>query len=561
MQRLIQYARQPLTFCALYMRRRWVGHGIVLAAVIGAVACSVSTQYGMKFLVDTLSQGALHGRLWLAFSLLIALITGDSLLWRVAGWVANYTFVAVTGDMRGDLFRYLTGHAPRYFAERLPGTLSSRITATSNAVFTMENMIVWNVLPPCLATVGAIGYLMTISGLLTLVAVIFAALLSYVMFRLAAAGNHLHHSFADRAAAVDGEMMDIIANMPIVRAFGGVHREYRRFEETVDKEMSARRRSLLYLEKLRTFHGVVTLLLIIGLLAWVIRLWQHGGATTGDVVLSCTLGFTILHASRDFAVALVEVTQHMARLSEAIATLLTPHEIHDHPAAAELAAHRGQVTFDRLRFGYPQGQQPGRLVFDGFALHIPEGQKIGLVSESGGGKSTLLALLQRFYDLQSGRILIDGEDISLITQESLRAAITIVPQDIFLFHRSVMENIRYGRPDATDDEVFAAATAAKCLEFILALPQGFATIVGDRGVKLSGGQRQRIAIARALLKNAPILLLDEATSSLDSESEEDIRQALNRLMFGRTVIAVAHRLSTLRDFDRIVVLQAGRVVQ
>ncbi|MDY0884520.1 ABC transporter ATP-binding protein [Dongia soli] len=558
MQRLTRYAQHPFAFCLLYVRRRAFSHVFILAAVLGAVGCSVSTQYGVKFLVDTLSRGASgDNRVWLAFGVLISLIAGDNLLWRVAGWIANYTFVAVTGDIRSDLFRYLTGHAPSYFADRLPGMLSSRITATSNAVFTMENMLSWNVLPPCVATIGAIMYLLTVSVPVTLVAMGAALALSFVIFRMAKAGNPLHHRFADKAAAVDGEMVDIISNMSIVRAFGGLHREYNRFDETIGREMTARRHSLFYLEKLRLFHAVVTIILTLGLLAWVIALWERGQATTGDVVLVCTLGFTILHASRDLAVALVDVTQHMARFSEAIDTLLAPHEIHDHPAASELAPRRGHVRFESVDFAYPKG----RRVFGKFDIDLGAGQRIGLVGESGSGKSTLFALLQRFYDIQGGRILIDGADISLITQESLREAITIVPQDISLFHRSVMENIRYGRPDATDDEVYQAATAAQCLDFILALPEGFATVVGDRGVKLSGGQRQRIAIARALLKDAPILLLDEATSSLDSESEEEIRQALDRLMQGRTVIAIAHRLSTLRGFDRIVVLRTGRVIQ
>ncbi len=188
------------------------------------------------------------------------------------------------------------------------------------------------------------------------------------------------------------------------------------------------------------------------------------------------------------------------------------------------------------------------------------GERVGLVGPSGGGKSTVFALLQRFYDVQGGRILIDGQDIARVTQESLREAIAVVPQDISLFHRSVIENIRYGRPDATDDEVMEAAIAARC-DFIESLPEGMRTFVGERGVKLSGGQRQRIAIARAFLKDAPLLLLDEATSALDGESEEAIREALGRLMHGRTVIAIAHRLSTVRHFDRIVVLQLGEVVQ
>jgi ATP-binding cassette, subfamily B, bacterial len=199
-------------------------------------------------------------------------------------------------------------------------------------------------------------------------------------------------------------------------------------------------------------------------------------------------------------------------------------------------------------------------VFSDFSLRIEPGQRAGLVGPSGCGKSTLFVLLQRFYDLQGGRILIAGQDIARVTQESLRSSIAVVPQDISLFHRSIMENIRYGRPEASDADVREAIVAANC-DFIDKLPEGAATIVGDRGVKLSPGQRQRIGVARAFLKNAPILLLDEATSALDSESEEAVREALDRLMGGRTVIAIAHRLSSLRNFDRIVVLQAGRVCE
>ena len=215
------------------------------------------------------------------------------------------------------------------------------------------------------------------------------------------------------------------------------------------------------------------------------------------------------------------------------------------------------MAFEKVDFHYPDG----RCVFENFDLRIDAGQRVGLVGTSGGGKSTLFALLQRFYDPQAGRILIDGQDIGRVTQQSLREAIAVVPQDLSLFHRTAMENIRYGRPAASDAEVFAAACAAKCDDFIRALPSGFATIVGDRGVKLSGGQRQRIAIARAFLKDAPILLLDEATSALDGESEDAIHEALRRLMIGRTVIAIAHRLSTVREFQRIIVLSTGRVAQ
>ncbi len=552
---LCGYASRPLTFIFRYLRRRPISHAVILGAVLSAVACSVGTQYGVKYLVDTLSSGA-NAAVWTAFCLLGALIAADNLLWRVASWIANYAFVGVTGDLRRDLFRHLTGHSPAYFADRLPGMLTSRVTATSNAVFTAENMFVWNVLPPCAATVAAIALIGTISPKMAVGLAVVAGVMVLLLFRLAARGRPLHHDFAAKAAAVDGEMVDVVTNMPLVRAFGGLPREHRRFDATVDRELEARRTSLFYLEKLRIFHAVVTILLTLGLLAWAIMLWQQDEATTGDVVLVCTLAISVLSATRDLAVALVDITQHIARLSEAVATLLVPHELRDHPEAEPLIRRGASVKFEHVDFRYADGRQ----IFRDFTLSFRPGERVGLVGHSGGGKSTLFALLQRFYDVQAGRILIDGQDIARVTQESLREAIGVVPQDISMFHRSVMENIRYGRPDATDDEVLEAAIAARC-DFIEDLPAGMRTIVGERGVKLSGGQRQRIAVARAFLKDTPLLLLDEATSALDSESEEAIREALGRLMRNRTVIAIAHRLSTVRNFDRIVVLQAGEVAQ
>jgi ATP-binding cassette, subfamily B, bacterial len=557
MDNLSGYVRRPFPFVLRYLRRRRAAHVVIVSAVVAAVACSVGTQYGVKNLVDSLTAGSSHASsVWLAFAFLMSLIAADNLLWRVASWTASFTFVGVTGDLRRDMFRHLTGHAPSYFSDRLPGMLTSRITATSNAVFTVENMFVWNVLPPCIATVSAILLIGTVSLAMSVGLIVIAGIMLIAMFHLAAAGKPLHDDFADKAAAVDGEMVDVISNLPLVRAFCGLSYEHDRFDATVERELDARGRSLRYLEKLRLLHAVVTILLTIALLAWVITLWQQGGATTGDVVLVCTLGLSILSATRDLAVALVDVTQHVARLTEAIATLLLPHELKDHPEAEPLVRSGAAVGFNNVAFHYPGGVQ----VFEKFNLRIQPGQRVGLVGHSGGGKSSLFALLQRFYDIQHGSITIDGQDISRVTQQSLREAISVVPQDISLFHRSIMENIRYGRPNATDDEVLRAAIAARC-DFIENLPEGMATMVGDRGIKVSGGQRQRIAIARAFLKDAPILLLDEATAALDSESEEAIREALSRLMRGRTVIAIAHRLATLRNFDRVVVLQGGRIIE
>ena len=557
MDNLSGYAHRPFAFVLRYLRRRLASHVVIFSSVAAAVACSVGTQYGVKFLVDGLSQGPAHAEtVWVAFAVLISLIASDNFLWRIASWIASFTFVGVTGDLRRDMFRHLTGHAPSYFSDRLPGMLTSRITATSNAVFAVENMFVWNVLPPCIATVAAICLIGTVSPMMSAGLIVIAGGMVVAMFHLAAAGKPLHDDFADKAAAVDGEMVDVINNMPLVRAFCGLNFEHERFDTTVKREVAARGRSLRYLEKLRLTHAAVTVALTIGILAWAIMLWRQGQATTGDVVLVCTLGISILSATRDLAVALVDVTQHVARLTEALATLLLPHELRDHPEAEPLVKSGAAIAFNHMTFNYPGGPA----LFEKFSLRIQPGQRVGLVGQSGGGKSSLFVLLQRFYDVQQGNVTIDGQDISRVTQQSLREAISVVPQDISLFHRSIMENIRYGRPTASDDEVLRAAIAARC-DFVETLPQGLETMVGDRGVKLSGGQRQRIAIARAFLKDAPILLLDEATAALDSESEEAIREALSRLMRGRTVIAIAHRLATLRHFDRLVVLKAGKIIE
>jgi ATP-binding cassette subfamily B protein len=557
MNQLSIYARRPIGFLLRYVCRRPKSHVAIFLAMLGAVGCSVSTQYAVKSLVDALGKGPAHTGIWFAFAFLVTLVAADNLLWRLAGWISSHAFVDVTGDLRAELFRYLTGHAPSYFADRLAGTLTGRVTATSNAAFAVENLFIWNVLPPCAATTFAVAYLATVSLPMTAVLTAIAAGLIYLLFRLATAGAPLHHDFADKAARVEGELSDVIGNMGLVRTFGATPREHLRFDKTLEQEMSARRTSLRYLEKLRLLHATITVILTIAVLAWAILLWQQGQASGGDVVLVCTLGFTILHATRDLAVALVDVTQHMARLAEAIATLLQPHKLRDHPEAAPLQPRHHDVAFESVSFAYPDGSR----VLNDFSLRFEAGQRTGLVGPSGGGKSTIFNLLQRLNDVDAGRVQIGGQDIARITQESVQRAISYVPQDISLLHRSVLDNIRYGKPEASDAEVKRVAEMACCRDFIEALPSGFATVVGERGARLSGGQRQRIAIARALLKDSPILLLDEATSSLDGESEEAIRQALERLMQGRTVIAIAHRISTLRSFDRIVLLREGRVVQ
>ena len=555
---IIRYHGRPLGFLLHYVFRHRLGHAVVLASVVAAVSCSVFTQYGMKALIDVISLGREGGAaaIWGALGVVVVLIVADNFLWRIGGWVAAHVFVRVTGDLRSDLFVHLAGHSPSYFSERMPGTMASRITATSNAVFQTENTASWNVLPPVLAVLLAIALIGSVNLVMALSLAAVAFTMAGIIFWLARAGTPIHRNFAEKAAGVDGELVDVISNMSVVRVFGALLREHRRIDERIGVEMGARRASLLYLEKLRLLHAGQTALITAGLLAWAVKMWLDGEASPGDIVLISSLGFTILHGTRDLAVSLVDLTQHVARLDEAIGTLLLPHEMPDAPDARALVRGPGRVEFRDVHFAYP-GR--GRILH-GVDLVIEPGQRVGLVGASGAGKSTIVSLLQRFYDVEQGAVLVDGQDIRAVTLESLNGRMAIVPQDVALFNRTVMENLRYAKPDASEAEVAHAVAVARCRDFIEAMPQGFHTPVGNRGTRLSGGQRQRLAIARALLKDAPILLLDEATSALDTESEQLIQQALDRLMVGRTVIAVAHRLSTLKNFDRIVVMEGGRVV-
>jgi ATP-binding cassette, subfamily B, bacterial len=553
-----RYAGKPVRLLWRYIGRRKIAHGVVLASVLLAVGCALASQYGIKNLIDALPTGREHpANVMRAFVILVGLIFADNLFWRVGGWVAARAFVAVTGDIRREMFGYLTAHAPVFFADKQPGVLSSRVSAMANAVYVIENTMAWTALPPCLTVAGAIAMVAVVSVPMSLSLVAISAGLAVCLFWLASKGTARHQSFAAQAASVDGEMVDVIGNMGLVRAFAAVPQEGRRLEGHLKTETRARTHSLIYLEKLRLLHSVATAILSAALLGWTLYLWSEGRATTGDVVLIGSLGFAILHGTRDLAVALVDLTQHVARLGEATETLLIPHEMQERGNTQPLQIERATLDFNNVTFAYA-GRRP---VLTDLNLHIRAGERVGLIGPSGAGKSTIFALIQHFYEPASGSVSISGQDISRVTLQSLQDAISIVPQDVTLFHRSLLDNLRYGCPDATEDQVRRACDDANCTDFLSALPGGLNAIAGDRGMKLSGGQRQRIAIARAILKDSPILLLDEATSALDTASELAIQSALERLMKNRTVVAIAHRLSTLQNFDRIVVLNRGRVVQ
>jgi ATP-binding cassette subfamily B protein len=551
-------ARGPIPFLLHYVRRRLGSHIVVLAAILTAVGCAIGSQYAVKNLVDVLGWQFPPARsLWTAVGILLALVAGDNLLWRLAGWIAARAFVEVGGDLRLDLFEHLSGHAPSYFADRFPGALAGRISTAASAALTVENSLAWTTIPPAAAVVSSIAVLGLVNWHLMAALAAIAVALGGAVRYLAVRGRHLHDRYATRAAGVSGDLMDVINNIGLVRAFGAAQRERDRLALIIGNEISAQSASLKSLERLRLFHAVSVFIVTAGVLTWSVVLWRAQRITTGDVVLATTLGFTVLHASRDFAMAMVDLLQQFAKLGEAIRVLGLPHEMPDAPNARPLISLGGSISFLNVCFSYPETER----VLREFTLHIPAGQRVGLVGRSGAGKSTILGLLQRHYDPERGSVLIDEQDIAEVTQESLRRSIAVVHQDISLFHRSLIQNLRYGMPEASDAEVERAAAAAHCTEFIARLPHGFDTIVGERGAKLSSGERQRVAIARAFIYDAPIILLDEATSALDTESEQLVQDALLRLMTGRTVIAIAHRLSSLTNYDRIVVLERGCIVE
>jgi ABC-type multidrug transport system fused ATPase/permease subunit len=286
----------------------------------------------------------------------------------------------------------------------------------------------------------------------------------------------------------------------------------------------------------------------------------RGAIGAGDFVMITTLTGSLLQTAYNLGQRIPEFYEHLGAATESIETLIVPPVIQDRPAATALVVHKGAIHFEHVAFAYDAtGRGPRNIVKD-FELHIPPGQRLGLVGPSGAGKTTLMGLLLRLHDVTAGAIRVDGQDIRDVTQESLRAAFGLIPQDTSLFNRTLMENIRYGRPGATDNEVMEAARRAHAHDFIVELEHEYHTLVGERGIKLSGGQRQRIAIARAILRDAPVLLLDEATSALDSHSEHIIQQAMREAMAGKTVIAIAHRLSTVMDMDRLIVMQRGVIV-
>jgi ATP-binding cassette subfamily B protein len=452
-------------------------------------------------------------------------------------------------------FDYLIGHSYQFFISQFGGTLTRRVSKYASAFETLFDSVILTFTPTILFVCGAVSILYMRNHTLGIVLGLWSVFFFLFQIFVSRLRQPLRIARAAEDSALTGTIADAIANQNTIM-LSGRGAEHTRMAGAVERWRSATLRSWLADDFIWGVQGLLMVGINVGLLYGALQFWERGLITVGDFVLIQAYLLGIFDQLLSITRELRRVYDGLADAGEMVHILQKPHGVADATGAAELRVTDGAIAFTRVNFHFNKE----RPILKDFSMQIRGGEKVALVGPSGAGKSTITRLILRFYDVSDGSITIDGQHIGSAQQESLRDAIAFVPQEPILFHRSLMENIRYGRRDATDEEVIEAARKAHCHEFVMELPDKYETYVGERGVRLSGGERQRIAIARAILRDAPILILDEATSSLDSESEALIQDALEKLMEGKTVIAIAHRLSTIMHMDRILVLEHGAIV-
>ena len=494
----------------------------------------------------------------------MALVLVFSVLWRfVNSTVRLQTLQGVFPmRLRWNFHRLMLAQSLGFYQDEFAGRVSAKVMQTAlsvrEVVMTIVGMVVY-VLVYFLST-GVI--LVSLDGWLLVPFIMWITLFGLTMKLLIPKLAKTAQRQADARSLMTGRITDAYSNITTVKLFSHGSREARYAKESMEEFMLTVHAQMRLATLLDTCTFAVNAFLTLSTAVVGVWLWHSGSVSAGAVAVAITMAFRINGLSQYIMWESAMLFENIGTVTDGMTTLSKPHTILDKPAALPLKVEHGAISFEHVDFSY----ESGKPLLNGFNLNIKAGEKVGLIGRSGAGKSTIVNLLLRFYEPQSGAIKIDGQNVNDVTQESLRAQIGLVTQDTSLLHRSVRENIIYGRPNATDEEMFQAALKAEAADFIPQLSDakgrtGYDAHVGERGVKLSGGQRQRIAIARVMLKDAPILLLDEATSALDSEVEAAIQQSLDKMMDGKTVIAIAHRLSTIAAMDRLIVLDKGRIVE
>ncbi len=533
----------------------WVVFGLEFAIIAGIAADSAGP-YLYKQLFNLLTINAPIDQL-VHSVLQIFMVAGLSwCFWRAATFINDYFQPRVMADILDSCFEYLHNHSFNFFSNNFAGSLVKKVGRLERAFEEIADQISWNMLPAFLRM--AIILVMLYFVNLQLALILFAWCVLYLGFSFAYARFKLKYDIANAEmdTRVGGRLADTITNNINMKLFGGGTREFASFKRLTEKQFRLRKWTWDLSSINEAVQGGLMATLEFVMLYWAVKLYKAGNLSLGDFAL--IQGYLIQLFTRlwDLGRNIKNVYSRLGDAEEMVEILMKPHEIQDVPEAPNLKVKQGKIQFSKVTFGY---ETPA--IFRNFELEIKAGERVAFIGPSGSGKTTIVKLLFRFFDINSGGIFIDGQNIADVTQQSLRANLSLVPQEPILFHRSLYDNIAYARPNATEKEVYEAARLAHAHEFIKNFPEGYETFVGERGIKLSGGERQRVAIARAILKNAPILVLDEATSSLDSESEMLIQDALKNLMKDKTTIVIAHRLSTIMQMDRIIVVKKGQIVE
>lgn len=549
-----------VSLCITLMRRYPVSCLILCFAPMAILFETNVIPYGMKLVVESLTHlnASSHGTnsLYTGLGVVGGAWVAMVCVFRLYGWVEAYSIPKLQAEIRMALIAYVLGHSYSFFLNALSGNLSNKIMDLPRALDTIRNIVVWNMGASSLVLVLTFGMMWSIHPIFVLVFGLWSVL--HISFSIWSARlmNVPSRENAEDKSQLTGRLVDTLSNMLTVKLFAQPGAEFNYLSQTQSKETHSNHAMMRTLNYVQTLMDVSVTGMLCIVLYVLIRLLKGNQIGSGDAILLLGMVFGVIHQLWFLGHALAQWFRDLGTARQALAQLIVPQDMLDLPHAEPIQIHHGNIECLNVTFGYGD-----EMLFKGFNLNVKAGEKVGIVGFSGSGKTTLVSLMLRLFDPQEGKILIDGIDIRSVQQASLRQQIGVIPQEPPLFHRTLMENIRYGAPKASDEAVIEASHQARCHEFIIALPGGYATEVGERGVKLSGGQRQRIAIARALLKNPPILILDEATSALDSVTEEAIYDVLLKKMQGRTTLVIAHRLSTLLEMDRLVVLDHGRIIE